>query len=390
MVCGALVLVASARRGTPAALEGGLWASLDNTVPAHSASTEVDIGGREWAAQVAHTARPPAGQFTGGQFLADTVHRQPKHLGVWGGMYWGHAAVPPPASHAASAGAARGRDSGGRWLRAPARGQRGGRASDAAVGGIVEALEHQPDPAPPAWWLRKRKQWLRQQRLAAAKKELTKHLVRINPDFSRSPLAAPQPRGAREPGPALPGLVHVSMPSGHVGVRASQPRPPAAAKAVKREPAPAPQRQDKPAASRAAKGAAKGAGPSLSTLRRALDNAERAAGKGKREPLPAHGAPRARRGARGRAGQRHARAAAAAAAHSVPGTDGDSGQVAALDKTSASLKTLAAAMTRRSFTATPEKLAAIAKSLSLVSLSLAGSAAQDSHAAGAAGLGVRS
>ena len=369
LVCGTLVLVASARRGTPAALEGGLWASLDNTVPARSASTEVDIGGREWAAQVAHTARPPAGQFTGGQFLADTVHRQPKHLGVWGGMYWGHAAVPPPASHAASAGAhARGRDSGGRWLRAPARGQRGGRASDAAVGGIVEALEHQPDPAPPAWWLRKRKQWLRQQRLAAAKKELTKHLVKINPAFSRSPLAAPPPHGAREPGPALPGLVHVSMHKGHVMVRASQPRPPAAAKAVQREPVPPSQRQDKPAASRAAKGA----GPSPSTLRRALENAERAAGKG-REPLRAHGA-------RGRAGQRHARAAAAA--HSVPGTDGDSEQVAALDKTSTSLKTLAAAMTRRSFTATPEKLAAIAKSLSLVSLSLAGSAAQESHTAG--------
>jgi isochorismate synthase EntC len=49
-------------------------------------------------------------------------------------------------------------------------------------------------------------------------------------------------------------------------------------------------------------------------------------------------------------------------------------EAAALDKTAASLRTLAETMSGNKFVATPERLATIAKQLSLVSDALAGSA----------------
>ena len=96
---------------------------------------------------------------------------------------------------------------GDKWLRAPARGQRGagGKASDAQVGGIIKALEQQKSPPPPEWWVRKREEWLQKQRVAAAKKALTKHLIRINPDFTGTPMDAKRD-ALYARGPALSGL----------------------------------------------------------------------------------------------------------------------------------------------------------------------------------------
>jgi hypothetical protein len=180
-------------------LSGELWASLDNSVPLKSAANVVDIGGSVVSTLRAHEARP-AGLFTGGAFLADAVRSDPNHAGVYGGMYWGQDTVPKlPARQARG----RGRE-GDKWLREPAHGQRAQGSS-----GIIKALEHQASPAPPAWWIRKRQEWLQKRRLAHIKKALTKHLVRINPDYTGR-LLSPTP-ALRMRGPALSDLQSVPM-----------------------------------------------------------------------------------------------------------------------------------------------------------------------------------
>ena len=181
---------------------GGLWASLDNSVPLKAAAREVDIGGSVVRTHLARRARPVPGQIDGGQFLSDTVRQDPHHLGIYGGMYWGQDTAPKPEARAR--GLVR---QGDKWLRAPARGQRGagGKASDAQVGGIIKALEQQKSPPPPEWWVRKREEWLQKQHVAAAKKALTKHLIRINPDFTGTPMDAKRD-ALYARGPALSGL----------------------------------------------------------------------------------------------------------------------------------------------------------------------------------------
>ena len=204
---------------------GGLWASLDNSVPLKAAAREVDIGGSVVRTHLARRARPVPGQIDGGQFLSDTVRQDPHHLGIYGGMYWGQDTAPKPEARAR--GLVR---QGDKWLRAPARGQRGagGKASDAQVGGIIKALEQQKSPPPPEWWVRKREEWLQKQRVAAAKKALTKHLIRINPDFTGTPMDAKRD-ALYARGPALSGLR--SIPShkeqrGAHGRHAAPKRPP--------------------------------------------------------------------------------------------------------------------------------------------------------------------
>ena len=221
VVCCIAALGRAAPAGRSALLQqlwgGGLWASLDNTVPLKAAAREVDIGGRVVPTHAAQHARPVPGQFNGGQFLSDTVRRDPNHLGIYGGMYWGQATAPKPRARAR--GQVRQGDT---WLRAPARGQRGagGQASDAQVGGIIKALEHQKSPPPPEWWVRKREEWLQKQRIAAAKKALTKHLIKINPDFTGSPLGGDTRDALYARGPALSGLRQVRHNKEHKKQRA--------------------------------------------------------------------------------------------------------------------------------------------------------------------------
>jgi len=183
---------------------GGFWSSLDNSVPLRKAAKEVDIGGRVVQMHQARRARPVPGQLNGGQFLSDTVRDDPNHLGVYGGMYWGQDTAPKHMSRQARGLVRRG----DKWLRSPPRGQRGGR--DAQVGGIIKALEHQASPPPPAWWLRKRQEWVQKQRIAAAKKALTKHLIKINPDFTGKQLESKR-EAQYHHGPALGGLRPVSL-----------------------------------------------------------------------------------------------------------------------------------------------------------------------------------
>jgi len=196
---------AAARQQVLQQLEsGGFWSSLDNSVPLRKAAKEVDIGGREVRMHQARRARPVLGQLNGGQFLSDMVRDDPNHLGVYGGMYWGQDTAPKHLSRQARGLVRRG----DKWLRSPPRGQRGGR--DAQVGGIIKALEHQASPPPPAWWLRKRQEWVQKQRIAAAKKALTKHLIQINPDFTGKQLESKR-EAQYHHGPALGGLRPVSL-----------------------------------------------------------------------------------------------------------------------------------------------------------------------------------
>jgi hypothetical protein len=78
------------------------------------------------------------------------------------------------------------------------------------VGGIIKALEHQKSPPPPEWWVHKRQEWLQKQRIAAEHKAITKHLIKINPDFTGRSLDAEKSARYAQ-GPALRGLRPVSL-----------------------------------------------------------------------------------------------------------------------------------------------------------------------------------
>lgn len=332
-------------------LDGGLWASLDNTVPLKAAAKEVDIGGHVVQMHQTHRARPAAGQLDGGQFLSDKVRRDPNHLGIYGGMYWGQDTAPKSKSRRARGLVRRG----DKWLHAPARGQRGvsGQASDAQVGGIIKALEHQSSPPPPEWWVRKRQEWLEKQRIAAAKKAITKHLIKINPDFTGRPLKAR--RDARyERGPALSGLRRVKSntadksPLPHAHAKAHANARPHAARSSDILILPGKHfvhhnEQDKEGPTRTqthrAAYTSAAASPRESTVEKALARAE-AIRHNADKHLSKH----------------------------------DRAQAEALEHTAASLRSLARAMSGAQFQSNPDKLANIAKQLSLVSESLAGSA----------------
>lgn len=185
-------------------LLGELGGWLDNTVPLKAASGEANIVGSEIPVHQLHRARSISGQLNGGQFLSDSVIRDPNHLGIYGGMYWGQKTATKPKSRRARGLVRRG----DKWLRVPAAGQRG--ASDAEVGGIIKALEHQKSPPPPEWWVHKRQEWLQKQRIAAEHKAITKHLIKINPDFTGRSLDAEKSARYAQ-GPALRGLRPVSL-----------------------------------------------------------------------------------------------------------------------------------------------------------------------------------
>lgn len=185
-------------------LLGELGGWLDNTVPLKAASGEANIVGSQIPVHQLHRARSISGQLNGGQFLSDSVIRDPNHLGIYGGMYWGQKTAAKPKSRRARGLVRRG----DKWLRVPAAGQRG--ASDAEVGGIIKALEHQKSPPPPEWWVHKRQEWLQKQRIAAEHKAITKHLIKINPDFTGRSLDAEKSARYAQ-GPALRGLRPVSL-----------------------------------------------------------------------------------------------------------------------------------------------------------------------------------
>jgi len=331
---GSGVVLRGAPQQTLEQLDGGLWASLDNSVPLKASASEVDIGGRVIQTHSARRARSAAGQIDGGQFLSDAVRRDPNHLGIYGGMYWGQETAKP---------AARGARDGDKWLRAPARGQRGagGRESDAQVGGIIHALEHQKSPPPPEWWVRKRQEWLRKQRLKQAKKALTKHLIKINPDFTGTPLDhARDTRYLR--GPALSGLQPVSLHAkpnkAHVNARSAARhlaarRPPSNIMILPGKHLVHPHSagtaetwKDQHATAAPAPRMHAASSPRETTVEEALKRAEAIRHKADTH-LSKH----------------------------------DRDQAAALEKTAASLRKLAGAMSAKGFEASPDKLATIAK-----------------------------
>jgi len=321
---------------------GGFWSSLDDTVPLKSAGKEVDIGGRVVPTNQARRARRAVpGQLNGGQFLSDTVRDDPKHMGIYGGMYWGQETAPKARTRRAKGLVRRGDT----WLRAPARGQRG--AGDAQVGGIIKALEHQTSPPPPEWWVRKRQEWVHKQRIAAAKQAITKHLIKINPDFTGRPLESRREAHYRR-GPALGGLRQVSLhkiPSKPHAKSAARPRSPAphavahSASSILILPGKHLVHPHSAEAQDLGNEAQMAGSPRESTVEKALARAEAIRHKADMH-LSNH----------------------------------DRAQALALEKTAASLRTLAEAMSGKNFQATPNKLASIAKQLSTVSESLAGSA----------------
>ena len=328
-------------------LDGGFWSSLDNSVPLKSAASEVDIGGRVLPMHQARRARPVAGQIDGGQFLSDSVRRDPNHLGIYGGMYWGQQTAPKKA---------RGRRSGDKWLRAPARGQRGahGRDSDAEVGGIIHALEHQKSPAPPEWWVRKRQEWLRKQRLKEAKEAITKHLIKINPDFTGTPLDHARDMGYAH-GPALSGLRPVSL---HANPRKSKAPAKLAARHGRKTHSPASDILILPGKHLVHPRSA--AALDLANEKRAAAPAGAEAGTEAEAEAEAHTAsPR-------ETTVKEALDRAEAIRHTADKrlSKHDRDQAAALEKTAASLRKLASAMSGKRFDATPNKLATIAKQVS--------------------------